>query len=345
MPHVMPQATEHPGGMYRTKIWTGTAAALNWEFGPECPPYEHRAQSMCRRKEEVDEARPRRRRSQWYLRSRGARGQMHYVKVVKPCNPNKKEARARRNPWDPRQVGPWRGGRGGLREVLRSSQARLDKNASGSRRCNPGFGQGAAPSGGSRLGKHVFFPLAAQHRRSFVLRVCSAVWIVLVLWFWPRVERWAWMDWGEIRSISQPCMSARRGPDRQKARLARARREHESRLERQQQKKEHERQLTREWTARHPVTDEGTTAPASVDTLTARSGFELLPFTDVPTEWPDFERLLHDSGLGVLIKDGIALAESFGVIMNMGRPPKACSIDSVWGYTWTYLWTCTGHVY
>ena len=123
----------------------------------------HRAQSMCRRKEEVDEARPRRRRSQWSraLRSRSARGQIHYAKVVKPCNPNKKEVRARRRPWNSRQVGPWRGGRGELREVLKSSQTRRDKHERAgaatlaSARVPP-------PGGGSRLGKLRFFLLMGR---------------------------------------------------------------------------------------------------------------------------------------------------------------------------------------
>ena len=36
--------------MYRTKILTGTAAALNWEFGRECPPYGIRVENSLSHK-------------------------------------------------------------------------------------------------------------------------------------------------------------------------------------------------------------------------------------------------------------------------------------------------------
>ena len=113
------------------------------------------SQSMCRRTEEVDEASPRRRRNQKSLHVRGVRGQVHYVEVVKPCSPNKKEVRARRN-----LGGRW--GRGEEAEASYAKYAGVAKRSGVSARVRAGAGTLASvrvppPGGGSRLGNFVFF--------------------------------------------------------------------------------------------------------------------------------------------------------------------------------------------
>ena len=65
--------------------------------------------------------------------------------------------RAKEAPWNPQQVGSWRGGRGKLREVCRSSQMRWDKHMSESWCCHPGFSQGAAPGRWQPAGPTSFF--------------------------------------------------------------------------------------------------------------------------------------------------------------------------------------------
>ena len=65
--------------------------------------------------------------------------------------------RTRRKPWNPRRVGSGRGGRGARREVPRGSRTRRGKNASESRRCHPGFGQGAASGRWQPAGQISFF--------------------------------------------------------------------------------------------------------------------------------------------------------------------------------------------
>ena len=136
-----------------TRVW----ASGPREGGPRRSTARRPAQSMCRRKEEVDEASPQRRRSQRSLHLRSVQGQIHDVKVVRPCSPNKKEARARRKPWSPRQVGSWRGGRGELHGVRRSSQTQQGKHVSESLHCHPGFGQGAASRWWQAAGQTSFF--------------------------------------------------------------------------------------------------------------------------------------------------------------------------------------------
>ena len=60
------------------------------ESEPRLSFKRHRAQLVCRREEGVDEASPRWRRSQWPLRLRG---------ILEQIDCNKKEVRARRDPW------------------------------------------------------------------------------------------------------------------------------------------------------------------------------------------------------------------------------------------------------
>mgnify|MGYP005653491613 CR=1 FL=1 len=116
------------------------------ESEPRLSFARHPAQSVCRRKEGVDEASPRWRRSQWSLRSRGARERIQ-------CD--KKEVRARRG-----SVHLAAGSRGEVREVRRSSRTRRGKHVSESRRCHPGFGQGSAPGRWQPAGQtSFFFPL------------------------------------------------------------------------------------------------------------------------------------------------------------------------------------------